>query len=82
MDNLTAFSNRIHAANMTGHCLRLYRHSVRQPSILIKTLRDLGIPAKICKFIQNLVMEREFYFVRNGKLNNPLSTHKGMPSGS
>jgi len=27
-------------------------------------------------------MERGFYFVRNGKLNNPLSTHKGMPQVS
>ena len=53
-----------------------------QLSILIKTLRNLGVPAKICKFIQNLVMERELYFVNNDRLNNPFTAHKDMPQDS
>jgi len=73
-DNLVTFSNRIHVANLSG-LLSLFTACVFiditgafdniAPSALVETIRELGIPAKICKFIQNLIIERELFFVKN-----------------
>jgi len=52
------------------------------PSILVRDLRTLGFPAKICKFVENLLSERYIQFVRNGDLIEPCTAHKGSPQGS
>jgi len=52
------------------------------PSILIKDLRDMGIPARTCKFVENLLIERKIYSIDNGILQPPLISHKGTPQGS
>jgi len=47
------------------------------PNILIQDLQKIGIPARIRKFIQNLVSERLLHFVVNGSLTGPFLSHKG-----
>lgn len=45
----------------------------------IDALRNLGVSAKLRKFIQNLVSEREVFFVTDGKLSDLWVIHKGIP---
>jgi len=44
------------------------------PSILI---RNIGFPACICKFVENLLAECFIYTTQNGDGPGPLITHKG-----
>lgn len=68
IDNLTTLTNHIHAANLAGQftvCVFVdivgaFDNVI--PSILVDTLRNLGIPAKLRRFIQNLTSEREVFF--------------------
>jgi len=46
------------------------------PYILINDLWELGFPACLCKFAENLLCERLIYTVRNSDLSDPLFSHK------
>jgi len=52
------------------------------PNILIQNLKDIGIPARLRKFILNLTSERLIFFVTDGVLKGPFHSHKGTPQGS
>jgi len=88
MDNIIALTNRI----QWGFMRRIPTTAVFLdiagafdnvvPSILIEDLRNLGIPARTCKFMENLLIERRIYSVDNGILQPPLISHKGTPQGS
>jgi len=52
------------------------------PSILVADLRECGFPARLCKFIENLLSERRIFSTINGVIQDPLTTHKGTPQGS
>jgi len=88
MDNLITLTNRIH----WGFMRRMSTIAVFLdiagafdnviPSILIEDLREIGFPAKTCKFIENLLIERKIYSIHNDILQPPLISHKGTPQGS
>jgi len=86
-DNLT-LSNRIHSAFLIGAFILVVFLDIEgafdnvSPSILVQDLREIGLPAQICKFIENLLSERHIYYTQNGELLGPLTTHKGTPQGS
>jgi len=52
------------------------------PNILIQDLKDIGVPARVRKFILNLINERQIFFVVDGILKGPYYSHKGIPQGS
>jgi len=52
------------------------------PNILIQELESIGIPARIRMFIHNLLFDRSFHFVVEGKKLGPFSSYKGTPQGS
>jgi len=52
------------------------------PNILVQDLRDIGIPARLRRFILNLICERQIFFVADGALKGPYHSHKGTPQGS
>jgi len=52
------------------------------PNILIQELRNIGIPARTRRFIQNLIGERHLHFVNDGQIKGPFYSHKGTPQGS
>jgi len=52
------------------------------PNILIQNLKNIDIPARIRKFILNLICERQFHFVNDGNKTGPFLSHKGTPQGS
>jgi len=52
------------------------------PSILFEDLREIGLPVKTCKFVANLLSERQIYSINNGTLQLPLISHKGTPQRS
>jgi len=88
MDDIIALTNRIH----WGFMRRIPTTAVFLdiagafdnvvPSILIEDLRNLGIPARTRKFMENLLIERRIYSIDNGILQPPLISHKGTPQGS
>jgi len=41
-----------------------------------------GFPPCFCKFLENLLLERLIFSVRNADLLGPLITYKGTPQGS
>jgi len=88
IDNLTILTNHIHLACMNKSPLIAVFLDVAGafdnviPSILLEDLRVMGLPARICKFIENLLTERFIRFVRNGELSEPRTVHKGTPQGS
>jgi len=51
------------------------------PSILIQELRNEGFPPYFCKFLENLLLERLIFSVRNADLLGTLITHKGYSTG-
>jgi len=87
-DNLVILTNRIHSGFLHGAFTFAVFLDIEGafdnviPSILVQDLRDIGFPAQICKFIENLLMERFIFYARNGTLSGPLTTHKGTPQGS
>jgi len=84
-NNLVTFSNRILLAGCFTVCIFIDITDAFdniQPSILIETLRGLGVPAKICKFIQNLVIERNSILLEIVSLTILLTAHKGMSQSS
>jgi len=46
-------------------------------SILLEDLREIGLPANICKFIKNLLCERRIFSISSEILQAPLTSHKG-----
>jgi len=88
MDNIITLTNRIHWGFMRGlptvaaflDVTGAFDNVI--PSILIDDLRNVGIPAKTCKFVENLLAERKIYSINNGILQPPLISHKGTPQGS
>jgi len=88
IDNLTTLTNNIHLAFTSKAPLIAVFLDIAGafdnviPSILIHDLRTLGFPARICKFVDNLLGERYIQFVRNGELSEPRTAHKGTPQGS
>jgi len=73
-DNLVILTNHIHLAFMNKSLIAVFLDVVRAfdnviPSILLQDLRAMGFPARICKFVENLLSERIIRFVRNGELS-------------
>jgi len=85
---LVTLTNRIHSAFLTGASTLVVFLDIEEafdnviPSILVQDLREIGLPAQTCKFIENLLSERHIYYTQNGELLGPLITHKGTPQGS
>lgn len=52
------------------------------PYILIDDLKELKLPPRILKFIENLILSRTVQFVIQGRLSEPLLSRKGTPQGS
>lgn len=52
------------------------------PSILIEDFIQAGFPLKFCKFVQNLISQRNVQFVIQGKLTNIFTSRKDTPQGS
>jgi len=52
------------------------------PSILIQDLKSISIPARLRRFVFNLINERHTFFVVDGVLKGPFYSHKGTPQGS
>jgi len=52
------------------------------PNILIQDLENIGIPAKIRKFVLNLTSTRTLYFIVDGNKIGPFYSYKGVPQGS
>jgi len=48
----------------------------------VTDLRECSFPARLCKFVENLLSERKNFSINNGTLRDPLTTHKGTPQGS
>jgi len=88
MDNIITFTNRIYWDFMRKIPTIAVFLDVAEafdnvvPSILIRDLRDIGIPARTCKFVENLLVERKIYSIDNGILQPPLISLKGTPQGS
>jgi len=49
---------------------------------LFDDLREIGLPARTCKFIENLLFERQIYSIIKGTLQPQLTSRKGTPQGS
>jgi len=87
-DNLMILTNRIHLAFMNKlPLITVFLDMVGAfdnviLSILVQDLRAMGFPARISKFVENLLSERLIQFVRNGELSEPRIVHKGTPQGS
>jgi len=87
-DNLVILTNQIHLAFMNKSPLIAVFLDVAGafdnviPSILTHDLRTIGFPARICKFVENLLSERFIRFVWNDELSEPRIVHKGTPQGS
>jgi len=83
-DNLITLTARIHFAFLRRASILTIFLDVESafdnviPNILIKDLQDIGFPAQICKFIENLLSEHNIYYIRNGDLLGPLTTHKAL----
>jgi len=87
-DNLVILTNRIHLAFLNKSPLVAIFLDVAGafdnviPSILVQDLRAMGFPARINKFVENLLSERLIQFVRNNELSGLHVAHKGTPQGS
>lgn len=87
-DNLIILTNYIHKGFLNGLDTAAVFLDINSafdnvvPSVLINQLKDLGIPAKVRKFIGNLLHTREISFINNGTLSNSLYSFKGTPQGS
>jgi len=88
IDNLVILTNRIHTAFLRkASTVAVFLDIAGAfdnviPNILIQELRNLGLPACFCKFIENLLLERLIHVVQNGDLKGPWVSHKGTPQGS
>jgi len=81
-DNLTILTNHIHLAFLNKVPLIAVFLDVAGAfdnviSSLVQDLRAMGLPARICKFIENLLRDRLIQFVRNDELSEPRTVHKG-----
>jgi len=74
MDNLVILTNRIQSTFLRGD-------SVIATNILFQDLRNLGFPARTCKFIENLLAERSLIVSLNGELQGPYLSRKGLHKG-
>ncbi|XP_018366240.1 PREDICTED: uncharacterized protein LOC108763266 [Trachymyrmex cornetzi] len=50
--------------------------------IFIDDLRELGVPARFRKFVENLISVRSLSFVVEGELQGPFFALRGTPQGS
>jgi len=88
MDNIVTLINRIHWGFLKKRStIAVFLDIIGAfdnviPSILFEELRDIGLPAKVCKFVENLLSERQIYSIVNGTLQPPLTSRKGIPQGS
>jgi len=88
IDNLVTLTNRIHTGFLRKESTIAIFLDIAGafdnviPNILIQELRNLGLPACFCKFIENLLLERSIYVAQNGNLDGPWISHKGTPQGS
>jgi len=88
IDNIITLTNRIHWGFMKRtSTIAIFLDIAGAfdnviPSILFEDLREIGLPAKTCKFVVNLLSERQIFSIDNGTLQPPLISHKGTPQGS
>lgn len=88
MDNLVSLTSFVHSAFMKKECVACVFLDIQGafdeviPSILLQDLLVLGLPYKFRKFVENLISEREIFFVINGELIGPRWSYKGTPQGS
>lgn len=52
------------------------------PHLLISDLKELNLPPRIIKFVDNLISLRDVQFVVQGQLSTLLLSRKGTPQGS
>jgi len=85
IDNLVTFTNHIHTAFLHKASTVAVFLDIAGTfdnvihNILIQELRNLGLPACFCKFIENLLLECFIYVVQNNNLEDPWVSHKGTP---
>jgi len=91
MDNIITLSNRVH----WGFAKRMFTIAAFLdiagafdnviPSILFEDLREIGLPAKICKFVANLLSKRQIYSINNSintwSSPNPVNLPRRNSSG-
>jgi len=88
MDNIITLTNRIHWGFLKKRSTIAVFLGIAGafdnviPAILFEDLREIGLPAKVYKFVENLLSERQIYSVINGSLQPPLTSRKGTPQGS
>lgn len=88
IDNLVILTNFIHSAFLKNQYAVGIFLDIKGafdnviPSILIRDLEDIGIPALLRKFFENLIHTRYNYFVKNGSLTFPYTSNKDTPQGS
>jgi len=86
VDNIVIFTNRIHEGFLKGSSTIAIFLDIASafdnviPTILFDDLREIGLPARLCKFVENLLSEPNLL---NNKWNSTTSTYlqKGNPSG-
>jgi len=88
MDNIITLTNRIHWGFLKKRSTIAVFLDIAGafdnviPSILFEDLREIGLLAKVCKFIENLLSERQIYSIINGSLQPSLTSRKGTPQDS
>jgi len=82
LDSLAALLTDVHEGFVKGESTAAAFLNIKGafdnviPNILIQDLKDIDIPARLRKFILNLISERQIFFV-DGALKGPFYSHKG-----
>lgn len=88
IDNVVILCNNIHSAFINSYTIGVFLDISGAfdniiPSILIKELELIGLPAKLRRFYENLIFFRDIYMVKEGNINEtPDKSCKGTPQGS
>jgi len=88
IDNIVTLTNRAHEGFLKkSSTITIFLNIAGAfdnviPKILLDDLREIGLPARLYKFVENLLSERRIYSVINGTLQPPLTSRKGTPQGS
>lgn len=88
VDSIVGLTSFVHASFAAGKVVVRAFIDIRRafdnviPAILMRDLVELGVPAQVRKFIHNLIIEREAYFIINGALKSLYYIHKYSPGYS